>query len=60
MNKICMIIRLQQPHYSARTGTLKLTIERRHTDGHTYCEICNTNAKIDITLSSRLCNTYFY
>ena len=34
--------------YKAKTGTLKLNIERRHTDGHTHCEICNTNATEDI------------
>ena len=34
--------------FRARTGTLKLNIERRHTDGHTHCEICNTNATEDI------------
>ena len=30
--------------FRARIGTLKLNIERRHTAGHTHCEICNTNA----------------
>ena len=34
--------------FRARTGTLKLNLERRHTDGHTHCEICNTYATEDI------------
>ena len=29
--------------FRARTGTLKLNIERRHTDGYTNCEICKAN-----------------
>ena len=27
---------------------MKLNLERRHADGHTHCEICNTNATEDI------------
>ena len=34
--------------FRARTGALKLNLERRHTDGYTHCEICNTNATEDI------------
>ena len=34
--------------FRARTGTLKLNLERGHTDGHAHCEICNTNATDDI------------
>ena len=34
--------------FRERTGTLKLNLERRHTDGHTHCEICNINATEDI------------
>ena len=41
MNKICMIIRQQQLHYSEQEQGQGLNIERRHTDGHTHCEICN-------------------
>ena len=26
--------------FRARTGTLKLNLERRHTDGHTICDLC--------------------
>ena len=34
--------------FRARTGTLKLNIERRHTDGYTNCEICKANTTEDI------------
>ena len=33
---------------AARTGTMKLNIERRHTDGYTNCEICTKNTTEDI------------
>ena len=33
--------------FRARTETLKLNLERRHNDGHTHGEICNTNATED-------------
>ena len=29
--------------FRARTGTLKLNWERRHTDGHTICDLCKLN-----------------
>ena len=34
--------------FRAQTGTLKLNIERRHTDGYTNCEICKGNTTEDI------------
>ena len=34
--------------FRARTGILKLTIERRHTDGYTNCEICKASTTEDI------------
>ena len=34
--------------FRARTGTLKLNIERRHTDEYTNCEICKENTTEDI------------
>ena len=34
--------------FRARTGTLKLNIERRHTDGYTNCSICKANTTEDI------------
>ena len=34
--------------FGGNTGTLKLNISIRHTDDHTHCELCNTNAKEDI------------
>ena len=49
MNKTCMIIQRQQLLYSEQeTGTLKLNIERRHTDGYANCEICKANTTEDI------------
>ena len=29
--------------FRVRTGTLKLYWERRHTDGHTICDLCKMN-----------------
>ena len=29
--------------FRARTGTLRLNWERRHTDGHTICDLCKMN-----------------
>ena len=34
--------------FRARTGTLKINIERRHTDGYTNCEICKACTTEDI------------
>ena len=34
--------------FRARTGTLKLNWERRHTDGHTICDLCKMNLIEDI------------
>ena len=34
--------------FRARTGTLKLNIERRHTDRYTNCEICKAIITEDI------------
>ena len=48
------------PLFRARTGTLKLNIEIRHTDGHTHCEICNTNATEDIEYFLLDCETLTY
>ena len=44
--------------FRARTGTLKLNLERRYTDGHTHCEICNTNATEDIEHFFLDCTTF--
>ena len=44
-----MIIQQQQLLYSEQEQeTLKLNIERRHTDGYTNCEICKANTTEDI------------
>ena len=34
--------------FSARTDTLKLNWERRHTDGHTICDLCKFNLIEDL------------
>ena len=34
--------------FRARTGPLKINIERRHTDGFTNCEICKASTTEDI------------
>ena len=34
--------------FGARTGTLKLCWERRHTDGHTLCDLCKMNLIEDL------------
>ena len=34
--------------FRARTGTLKLNIERRHTDGYPNSDICKANTTEDI------------
>ena len=34
--------------FRARTGTLKLNWERRHTDGHIICDLCKMNLIEDI------------
>ena len=36
------------PLFRARTGTLKLNWERRHTDGHTICDLCKMNLTEDL------------
>ena len=59
MNKICTInLAATTTLIRARTGTLKLNLERRHTDGHTHCEICNTNATEDIEHFLLDCETF--
>ena len=34
--------------FRARTATLKLNLERQHTDGHTICDLCKMNLIEDI------------
>ena len=34
--------------FRTRTGTLKLSWERRHTDGHTICNLCKMNLIEDL------------
>ena len=44
MNRTCVIIQQQQLLYSEQEQEhLNLTLERRHTDGYTNCDICKVN-----------------
>ena len=48
MNRRVNLVPSPTTLFRARTGTLKLNIERRHTDGYTNCEICKENTTEDI------------
>ena len=48
MNKICITPASSVTLFRARPGTLKLNWERRHTDGHTICDLCKMNLIEDL------------